>query len=1513
MIEYIQMENISWKLIDKYFSDNPNNLVTHHLESYNDFFKSGITKIFNENNPIRFIEKEDNSKKEERNECLLYLGGKNGDKIYHGTPVIYDDSHTHYMYPNDARLRNMTYGATIHYDVEVDFKYFADGKETTHNITFHKIFLGKFPVMLQSNLCVLQSLSREVRFNMGECRNDYGGYFIIDGKEKVIISQETSSANNMLYVRKGSKGDIYSYSAEIRSVSEDTSKQIRKTSVKLLDATTVYSNKNIVVFIPNVKKPIPLFILMRALGVVSDKEIIEYCVLDIDKHKDLMDLFVPSIHDANKIFNQDTALNFIKTFTKHGTVTGVMEILSDYFLAHVGEINFREKAHFIGLMVMKLINVYMGYEQPTDRDSFMYKRVELSGNLLNGLFREYYLQQKKEIAQKIDKEYYFHKAKYKESAQENQDEDKYKGHQFIKLIESNLTTFFKDRTVESGVRKAFKGNWGASIGTKKIGVVQDLNRLSWNSFISQLRKINLPLASTAKVVGPRHLHASQWGYIDPVDTPDGGNIGLHKHLSIMTRITSGFSAKPLLFWLRNNTNIKLLCESTCKEMANMSKILVNGRWIGVIDTPIELLQLLKLYRRNGIIPLYTSISFDYKSKEVIIFTDSGRLIRPLFYVDEMGKSTDKADLVKKLETNSYSWIDIVSGTKTKSLSFDPYKNAIYEVTDLFPHLSKRDSGAIKELHASKSIVEFIDTSEENNALIATDLMSENESSQTTHIEIDPSLIFGVMGNSIVYPEFNQFPRDVFSCGQSKQAVSMYHSNYQNRFDKMGVVLQYGQTPLIKSRYLEYINHEEHPYGINTIVAIMCYTGYNVEDAILVNQGSIDRGLFRTTYYTMYEDSEQNDIQLGEPTKKFGDINNHNVLKKKSGCDYNYLDEHGIIKEETKLTDEVILIGKMSFVSNDMILDDSIKPKKGQLGTVDKTFITEGVEGSNIAKVRIREERIPAIGDKMSSRCGQKGTIGLIVPEENMPFTEDGVRPDLIINPHAIPSRMTIGQILESLLGKLCTNVGGFGDCTAFQTKGSNHETYKKTLVDSGFHASGNEILYNGMTGEQIISDIYIGPTYYMRLKHMVKDKINHRSGGPRNNLTRQTVQGRANDGGLRIGEMERDGILAHGMSQFLYDSFMQRGDRYYMAICNISGCIAIYNKSRNLFLSPSADGPITFHTNVDGSQNIEIISKYGRSFSIVEIPYSFKLLMQELQVMNIQLRIVTDENVSHIMNLKHSNNLQKLLQSKETDLHKVIDEYKRTMQKLMKNDTRELPIIPSEPPEFPDVLSANNMKISSSDESASFVPSSGTLPFDINSQSKSDSDTQPAFNIVDHLSSDEKMYYYTNLPAESLSRVVKLPPKEQISLIKSYYSSSKGNQNSSEINLKTIGEFTYTDPNTQTNIKDNNSIPTTTHINAPNSTFVLASNQSSADSTSDYDKYAEPWDKDIAYDYSYLNAPNNSTPSANTSSKSNIGAILEFDEETSTTEANVNNETQSTSENNNSNSTDTDVKKITFG
>lgn len=1340
-------EETIWKIINSHFVDNPQTLVRHHVDSYNDFYKADIFNIFKEKNPVRISSQLNERTGQFRNECNIYFGGKNGDKLYFGKPVIYDDKRSHYMFPNEARLRNMTYGMTIHYDVEVEFithlepgevpsfikkggeesggesggenykkggdqismdggdeddtvvgggpkptkekkpkkkdenellqelttseaekiremteQSFAEGNTQKYTITLEKIYLGKFPIMLQSDFCILKGLPKEVRHTMGECRNDLGGYFIIDGKEKTVVAQE-KFADNMLYIREATD-DKYTYSAEIRSVSENASKPIRTVSVKIVAPSTTFSNMNLVVSLPNVRKPVPLFILFRALGIISDKEIISYCLLDIEKYESMVDLFIPSVHDGATISTQHEALRYIALLTKGKTVSNALEIITDYFLPHIGEMNYVVKAYALGNMVFRLLQVHLGLETPTNRDNFKYKRVELVGSLLYDLFREYWNIQQKQIHLGFEKALYYSKGGYDDN--------------LYSLIMENSKEVFRERSLETGFRKAYKGNWGAQTHTKRIGVVQDLNRLSFNSALNHLRKTNLPLDSSVKLVGPRVLHNSQWGYIDPIDTPDGGSIGLQKHLAISTYITRGSSREPVVAWLREAWAMKLIEEYSPKVLSQMTKVIINGLWIGSVVEPIECCRKFRLFRRNALLPIYASISFQISANSIFIYTDAGRLCRPIFFKDEeTGKmSYENKGIINAVEKGEFKWENLVSGfnEKRSTVRYDMTEMKIYSLPELYDGVNAETNPAkLDRFIKNKAILDYIDTSESENAMIA---MNADKIGQDmlkyTHCEIHESFIFGMMCNLINFPENNPATRNSFSCGQSKQACSLYHTNYQVRMDKTALVLNYGQIPLVKSRYLEHIQNEENPYGENAIVAVMCLTGYNVEDAMLINEAAIQRGLFRTSYFSTYEAHEEN-AKTGDNIveKRFMNIESDPLITGlKEGCDYSKLDDFGIIKEGTVVDEKTALIGLITTASKPVgttmqatHVDGSKMPKKGQLGTVNKTFITEGEEGTRIAKVRIVEQRTPMIGDKMASRAGQKGTIGLVVPERDMPFTKDGIRPDLIINPHAMPSRMTIGQFVECITGKASAIMGGFGDCTAFMNKGSKAGVYGELLTQMGYHSSGNELLYNGMTGEQLESEIFMGPTYYMRLKHMVKDKINYRARGPRSALTKQPVGGRANDGGLRIGEMERDSIISHGATNFLQESMLDRGDKTYIAICNKTGIMSIYNPSRNVFLSPMADGPLKFTGSFEGEDlRVEQMSKFGRNFSVICVPYAMKLLIQELQTINVQMRIITEDNLEQIENMSYSTNIEDLVGVKDITPKILIDKIKASLQ-----------------------------------------------------------------------------------------------------------------------------------------------------------------------------------------------------------------------------------------------------------
>lgn len=1401
--------NTLWRVINKYFEDNPKYLVAHHIESYNDFFHKDIFDIFKNQNPIQITSAFDDKIGDFKHKCNLYIGGRTGQRLYFGKPMIHDTERgAHYMYPNEARIRNMTYGMTVHYDVEVEFidilapgempytvgpefldeeeiaklggivsggggddddvnidysaeflqqanesqtNYKSDGgdyllqelereskqnqlqdggakkakeieEDTTkpstkkrrekqaeserkqaklttamaaatkeaqarsvtgtiqrRHVLLKKLYLGKIPIMVQSEFCILNGMSRELRHSFGECRNDPGGYFIINGKEKTISVQE-KFGDNMMYIRKGRHAkvsaeeeevvDDYLYSAEIRSVSENVAKPKRTMSVKLMAPSKKFTNRNLMVFIPNVRAPIPLFILFRALGVLSDKDIISMCVLDLDKYDFMLDLFEPSVHDAGPIMQQHTALKFIGELTKFHNEKYALEILTDYFLPHVGETNYLEKAYYLGYMVFRLLCASIGLEAPTDRDNLKYKRLEPFGTLFNDLFMEYYVMQQKYIFQEFDRRIYFNNSTYE--------------HDLPSLVFANYREIFGERMVDQGIKKAFKGGWGAQAHTRRVGIVQDLNRLSFNAALCHLRKINLPLDSSSKVVGPRILHSSHWGYFDFIDTPDGANIGLHKTFALTAYMTRGYSREPMINWMRENAMLHPVTDFTPIILSTMTKVFVNGHWAGVIDSPFECASKMRFYRRNGLIPLHTSIAFNIRNNSLEVYTDAGRFTRPIFYKDDIsGKWAFllSKSIEDKIKTGDFSWEELVTGFNDKQADIrDKYHIndvVIRTLSELYPGVGEDNNPAkFERFLKNKSVVEYIDPNETEHTLIAQNWKDwENNAdkhARYTHMEIHHSFLFGIMCNQSIFAETNPAARVSFSCSQSRQACSIYHSNFHVRMDKTAIVLNYGQTPLLKTRLLQHIDREEHPYGENVIVAIMCYTGYNVEDAILVNEGAIQRGLFNTTYYTVYSEHEERKKDHGQGStdgiiidKRFTNIEQEsNVIGLKPGHDYSKLDKNGLIRENTPVDDKTIIIGytSNSAMKPDVRVDGSKTTKKGQLGIVDKAFITEGEEGERIAKVRIREMRIPNLGDKMASRAGQKGVVGLVIPEKDMPFTKDGLKPDLIINPHALPTRQTIGHLVECLIGKVCTMYGGFSDCTAFNNEGSKAATYGRLLPEVGFHSSGHDIMYNGMTGEQIETEIFIGPNYYMRLKHMVKDKINYRALGPRTALTKQPVSGRANDGGLRIGEMERDSVLGHGISEFLRESMMERGDEYQMVVCNTTGALAIYNRARDLFMSPMADGPLRFFRSETGKgYALDTMTKYGRRFSVISIPYSLKLLIQELAAINIQLRIITEDNLPQIDSMAFSDNLNKLTLNPDMTPDKLVKEMERAI------------------------------------------------------------------------------------------------------------------------------------------------------------------------------------------------------------------------------------------------------------
>jgi len=503
----------------------------------------------------------------------------------------------------------------------------------------------------------------------------------------------------------------------------------------------------------------------------------------------------------------------------------------------------------------------------------------------------------------------------------------------------------------------------------------------------------------------------------------------------------------------------------------------------------------------------------------------------------------------------------------------------------------------------RTCIEYVDPYETNNCLISMDTSAPTEG-RHTHAEIHPSLILGALAMCIPFPHHNQAPRNTYQSAMGKQAVGVHCTNYNERYDTFSHILASPQRPLIDTKMMKYLNADKLPTGINVVVAIMTYGGYNQEDSIIFNKASIDRGLFSSTYYRTYK-TEEKKHQLSGEEERFCRPDKEKLMLPKP-CNYSKLSEAGTVPIDTYVDDNDIIIGKVVPVVDNTFKykDSSVTMKKNEKGFIDANYMDTNSDGYKICKTRIRNYRFPNIGDKFSSRHGQKGTVGMIYQAEDMPFTSDGITPDIIINPHAIPSRMTIAQLIECILGKVCCETGNIGNGTAFDNVSISN--IRDMLESAGHEKNGNEILYNGFTGEQIKTDIFIGPTYYQRLKHMSGDKIHARAScGPIVTMTRQPAEGRSSQGGLRFGEMERDCMIAHGAAFFLKERLMDVSDKYHIYVCKSCNLPVVANPCSNTFECKKCDN-------------------YS-NFTRVNIPYACKLLFQELSSMSISPKFLTND------------------------------------------------------------------------------------------------------------------------------------------------------------------------------------------------------------------------------------------------------------------------------------------------
>jgi len=1112
-----------WTIAESFFKVR--GLVRQHLDSFNDFLRNKLQQVIDEQGEIST----------EIPGLKIKLG-----KIRYDKPGVRetDRGPIREIAPMEARLRNLTYAAPL-YLTMIPVENNIEGEPV-------EVYIGDLPIMLKSIADPTVSMSAEELIAIGEDPKDPGGYFIVNGTEKVLVAQEDLATNRVL-VDYGKSGSNVTHVAKVTSSAAGYRVQV--VIERLKDST-------IQVSFATVPGRIPFVIMMRALGFTRDQDIVYAVSLDPQIQNELL----PSLEQASSIATVEDALDFIGNRVAIGQkrenrIQKAEQIVDKYFLPHLGTSpeDRKKKGYYLASAVNKLLELYLGRREPDDKDHYANKRVRLAGDLFTSLFRVAFKAFTKDLVYQLEK-------------------SKVRGRRL------SLSALVRADIITERIRHALAtGNWVGG----RTGVSQLLDRTNWLSMLSHLRRVVSSLARGQPNFEARDLHGTQWGRMCPFETPEGPNSGLVKNLALMAQVSVGVNEKAVekviydLGVIPIDEAIRKITEEgeDTSKYLNWSKVYLNGSFLGYYPDGKELAEKIRQLRREGKISDEVNVAHivtDYIN-EVHINCDTGRVRRPLIIVKD-GKPLVTEEDVEKIRRGEITFDDLVKQGK----------------------------------------IEFLDAEEEENTYVA--LNPEDLTVEHTHLEIWPPAIMGIIASIIPYSEHNQSPRNTYQSAMAKQALGLYAANYQIRTDTRAHLLHYPQKPLVQTRMLNVIGYNDRPAGNNAILAIMSFTGYNMEDAIIMNKSSVERGMYRSTFFRLYS-TEEVKYPGGQEDKIMVPEAGTKGYKGKEY--YRLLEDNGIVPPEVEVKGGDVLIGKVSpprFLQEFKELapeqakrDTSVVTRHGEMGIVDLVLVTETAEGNKLVKVRVRDLRIPEIGDKFATRHGQKGVVGMLISQADMPYTVKGVVPDIILNPHALPSRMTIGQIMEALAGKYAALSGKSVDATPF-IKSTSIEEIKEGLLKLGYLPDGTEVVYDGRTGQKLKNRIMFGIVYYQKLHHMVADKMHARARGPVQILTRQPTEGRAREGGLRFGEMERDCLIGFGTAMLIKDRLLDNSDKATIYVCDQCGYIGWYDRNKNRYVCPIHGDKATLYP--------------------VTVSYAFKLLIQELMSMVISPRIILGDKIS---------------------------------------------------------------------------------------------------------------------------------------------------------------------------------------------------------------------------------------------------------------------------------------------